>query len=252
MISKNELLNCCQLSINAYKGRHGKIKEVLETKKEQNVNGIYLCTGWLNNNFYIVFEGTDGTDEWIENFNCYKESKYKRETPKYDTNCLKTIKVHLGFLNHYELLRDRIWGEVCEAFETIVKYDSIIYVTGHSLGGITATLCADDLQLNTKFRIKVVTFGSPRGFNALGAIDFNQRFTIENSCEAFRVIFKNDLVTKVPTTWMGFKHCGQRIWLDKMSKWEVFLHPIRRFIGNPKDHYPERYLEAIKKIKEIM
>lgn len=249
MIIKQELLDAIQLSINMYEGKHGEVKEVLTEKVFEKVNGFPLCTGWKGKNFYIAFEGTSSTGEWVENFNIYKE-KIEYNISEYDSNF---VKVALGFLNDYRMLRTVVHDRIKENLNIIKVYHSTIYITGHSKGAAVAVLCADDIFKNLYIvnPIKVITFGGPRVFNVFGSIDFNSNFKKDTEREHCRVVCGIDIVPKVPTTWLGFKHCGDRLWLDKPSFINFIKHPIDSFQGIWEDHEPEKeYLKEIEKIKE--
>jgi predicted lipase len=247
MITKQELLDTCQLSINMYEGKYGKVVELLDSKVFEKVNGISLCTGWKDHNFYIIFEGTDGTDEWVENFNIYK-----KDVPYY-TNANKKIKAHLGFLNHYRTLRTRVWEIITQNLGDICANNSIIYITGHSLGGATATLCADDVKRNIKIskpKIKVIPHEAPRVFNRYGANEFDKRFVKNTDCEGLRVVYRNDSVPKVPPRRLLFKHCLERLWLEKPAFSFLFKHPCIYIKGLALDHEPVRELNALRNINK--
>lgn len=94
----------------------------------------------------IAFEGTNGLDDigdWFANLD--KELDHMPEG-----------QVHRGFLRAYSLLADR----VRETLET--RRVSHVWVTGHSLGGAMAVICASELQRQGKVGVRgVVTFGQP-------------------------------------------------------------------------------------------
>jgi hypothetical protein len=71
-----------------------------------------------------------------------------------------------------------------------------VFLTGHSLGGALATLCAHDLALRAWSRrpqLVMVNFGSPRVGNRAFAEDFNKLVP-----RAWRVVNRNDAVAAVP------------------------------------------------------
>lgn len=237
--TKKEVLDCCQLSINCYQGKHGKIVELLtdkiEFKFKDGMKYSYAYVGWIDNDFYISFEGTNGTfKEWRQNLN-FKKSKIPFCTDF-------KVKVHKGFLDHYKVLRRFVVNQINLNFEKIVKNKSTVYMTGHSLGATAAILCYLDLAFKN-IPLKLITFGSPRIFNRYGRKYFN-RLVGENS---LRVVKRNDIVCKVPTLWLGFYHIANKLWVDKMTKKEVLLHPWLRIFGNPQDHEPEDYYAKCKK-----
>jgi triacylglycerol lipase len=93
-----------------------------------------------------------------------------------------------------------------------------LWLCGHSLGAAMATICA--------FRCKtgaiagnlqeLHTFGSPR----VGC----KRYTRQADVAHYRWVHNNDVVTRVPPPWMGYRHCGKEIYLDRYGR-------IRRLTG---------------------
>lgn len=71
-----------------------------------------------------------------------------------------------------------------------------------------ATICAgrcklDDIPVEP---VEVHTFGSPR----VGS----KRYVAHAKIVHYRWVNNNDLVTRVPPTWLGYVHTGQRMYLD--------------------------------------
>ncbi|KAK0411916.1 hypothetical protein QR680_005915 [Steinernema hermaphroditum] len=94
------------------------------------------------------------------------------------------------------------------------KYpDYEVWVTGHSLGGSMATLCAGTmlkLQYTTKDKLKLVTFGQPRTGDQDFANAHDAQFTY-----SFRVTHKRDLVPHVPFRNMeGYVHHKYEVWYN--------------------------------------
>ena len=73
--------------------------------------------------------------------------------------------VHRGFLDDYNSVAVQVFVAVNQIRE---KYGAKrVLVTGHSLGGVLATLAAIDLKLHDSFSdVSVITFGEPRLGNA--------------------------------------------------------------------------------------
>ena len=72
--------------------------------------------------------------------------------------------VHSGFLSQYLAIKDELFSKT-SAF--ISKYNPAkILITGHSLGGALASLCAVDfsqsLDSDQSKKIRCVTFGAPK------------------------------------------------------------------------------------------
>jgi hypothetical protein len=75
-----------------------------------------------------------------------------------------------------------------------------VFVTGHSLGGALATLCALRLQKDGHGSAAVYTYGSPR----VGNDKFQAAFRLQHH----RWVNDNDLVTAVPPDLLGYRPVG--------------------------------------------
>ncbi|OKP85989.1 lipase [Paenibacillus helianthi] len=97
----------------------------------------------------IAFRGSSSTANWISNANAtQKKYKYIKE------NCL----THRGFTNIYSSARSGILSALSR-----LSPGKRLYITGHSLGGALATLCAPDVAVHTAFNTPhLYTYGSPR------------------------------------------------------------------------------------------
>ena len=91
----------------------------------------------------IVFRGTDDTEDWFFNANAYPRKMAEGN-------------LHCGFACAYGTLRTQVLEEIKKASP---KH---IWVTGHSLGGAMALVCAYDLTVYQGYHIDgVITFGQP-------------------------------------------------------------------------------------------
>jgi triacylglycerol lipase len=113
--------------------------------------------------------------------------------------------VHTGFNREV----DDLWPNL----EDFLRGNTLpVWFCGHSLGGAMATICT--------FRCKVGaiagnlqelhTFGSPR----VGC----KRYTRHAEVTHYRWVHNNDVVTRVPPPWMGYRHCGNEIYLDRYGR----------------------------------
>jgi triacylglycerol lipase len=96
---------------------------------------------------------------------------------------------HHGFTEIYATARMQI-------IHTLSKCDSNkkLIITGHSLGGALATLCALDLAYNTKFAPPIVyTYGAPRVGDPTFAATYNQKIALNH-----RVVIESDLIPLIP------------------------------------------------------
>ena len=128
-----------------------------------------------------------------------------------------------------------------------------LWFTGHSLGGAMATICAGRCLLST---IKtspehLCTFGSPR----VG----NKRYINHAKIDYFRWVNNNDIVTRSPPAWMGYRHTGKEMYLNADGKlkqlnakqrsvdmWKGFVSGLKRKeLDHFSDHLIDRYIEYI-------
>lgn len=128
----------------------------------------------------IAFRGTSSTTDWISDIIASQKSfKYIKE------DCL----THRGFTDIYSSARIGIISALSK-----LSPDKTLYITGHSLGGALATLCAIDIAANTVYvSPNLFTYGSPR----VGDPAFTKAFTkyVQKSC---RIANPFDVVTHAP------------------------------------------------------
>ena len=144
----------------------------------------------------------------------------------------QTVGIHRGFLAIYMSMR--------EGMHRIVRRElkanpAEIYITGHSMGGACASLCALDITLNTLPRVRdyldsikdfrevkviMYNFGSPR----VGDRNFRKLFN--KTCpSSFRVVVDGDVVTGVPKNLMGFKHACLQVLIDATGFGNMIIGP---------------------------
>lgn len=131
------------------------------------------------------------------------------------------VRIHAGFLAAYKSVREEILLAAASELE--------IQVTGHSLGGALATICALDIKYNfyaksvaPLARVSCVTFGSPKVGNRAFVESFNKYHPISR-----RYTNKLDVVTALP-----------------LAFW--WSHVLRRFKLNNYRHGIDNYIEALK------
>lgn len=133
--------------------------------------------------------------------------------------------VHRGFADGY-------WGVSAQIIATInERKPRRIIVTGHSLGGARAILCAAHLEMLSLPVSDVVTFGAPRVGNAAFRDYYNDR--LHESTLRFEA--QGDLVPWTPP-WLlnGYRHAGR----------SAYLHNDGEFTIEPLLSLPMNYLEA--------
>lgn len=155
-------------------------------------------------------------------------------------------KVHRGFKKEV----DDLWPILEKKLKTNTKN---LWFTGHSLGGAMATICAGRCLLSKidSSPIQIQTFGSPR----VG----NKRYINHAQVDYIRWVNNNDIVTRSPPVWMGYRHTGKEIYLDSEGKikvltkiqrnqdrWKGFISGLKnKEIDHLSDHSITRYVEYI-------
>jgi triacylglycerol lipase len=124
-----------------------------------------------------------------------------------DANAVMSVvgslgKVHSGFNGEV----NDLWPMLEELLRDNTKP---VWFCGHSLGGAMATICA--LRCKTSSIAadpqELHTFGSPR----VGC----KRYVRHAQITHYRWVHNNDVVTRVPPPWWGYRHCGNEIYLDR-------------------------------------
>ncbi len=155
-------------------------------------------------------------------------------------------KVHSGFNTEV----DDLWPML----EDLLRdNDRPVWFCGHSLGGGMATICASRciqsaISSNPE---ELHTFGSPR----VGC----KRYVRQPGLRHYRWVHNNDIVTRVPPPWMGYRHGGEEIYLDRngrirkltgvlrsRDRWRGFVDGLLRgSIDQFADHSIHLYTEHI-------
>ncbi|MEM7784287.1 MAG: lipase family protein [Planctomycetota bacterium] len=161
-------------------------------------------------------------------------------------------KVHRGFKAEV----DQIWPHIEKELEA---NDRPLWFCGHSLGGAMATICAGRATISY---IKsepegLFTYGSPR----VGCRRYANHVKINHS----RWVNNNDIVTRVPPAWFGYRHSGAEYYLDRFGNlkdakgWSRFKDRLKGFLGGLRkgkldqlsDHSIVEYIDTIHGLARI-
>lgn len=87
-----------------------------------------------------------------------------------------------------------------------------VWFCGHSLGAAMATICAFRCKTSAiaSNPQELHTFGSPR----VGCKKYVRHADVIH----YRWVHNNDIVTRVPPVWMGYRHAGNEIYLDRYGR----------------------------------
>jgi hypothetical protein len=144
--------------------------------------------------FYIVFRGSRGEkmgrknelgagwavfgrDDQMHNIDWMANFRNHEQVSPIWSNA--EVKVHLGFYELYTSVRNQIQTAITR--QRAANPETQIIVTGHSLGGALATLCAHDLDHQGGLEPFCIVFNSPRVGNQLFAQNFNWRIANETA-----------------------------------------------------------------------
>ncbi len=193
-----------------------------------------------DNDVVIAFRGTE-PNEWND--------------IKADLNVAKVLaetvgRVHRGFKKEVDDLWPMLKEMLSQDQQTLDKH---LWFTGHSLGGAMAAICAGRCLLS---HIKtspeqVHTFGGPR----IGT----KRYVNYAKIDFYRWVNNNDVVTRAPPAWLGFRHAGKEMYLDadgylkKLNKiqrsadlWKGFVAALKKYeFDYFSDHLIDNYVKCI-------
>jgi triacylglycerol lipase len=150
----------------------------------------------------ISFSGTVFLNEWIDDFD-FEHQKI----PSFLQNDDKNILAEKDQCMMYESMRD----EILSTLTSISDDKTFVYCTGHSLGGVLASLCFLDLIINKPgVQCVLYSFGSPR----VGNIPFADKITKTNN--AYRIVNTEDIIPTLPLPVMKnntifYEHYGEPI-----------------------------------------
>jgi len=180
----------------------------------------------------VAFRGTMYLVNWIEDLHYYKtdsdytecENQTRGESEEeqigkdhrgsgFNSTLRKKCKVHSGFYNDWKSVRK----DIIKALDQILADYPLaqVWVTGHSLGGALAALCALDLRAtHLKDReVGLYTFGEPR----VGNPEFSDFFS-EKLPTAYRLVHQDDIVPHLPPygrdvlLLTNFHHHSTEVW----------------------------------------
>jgi triacylglycerol lipase len=155
-------------------------------------------------------------------------------------------RVHGGFKQEV----DDLWPNIEQA---LVDNGRPLWFAGHSLGGAMATICAGRCKISeiSSNPVGLFTYGSPR----VGDRAYVNYYRLVH----YRWVNNNDIVTRVPPAWLGYRHAGREMYIDSRGRvrdvegWRRvvdrlrgFARGLRRFkIDHFSDHSIEDYIAHI-------
>eukprot|EP01059_Diplonema_ambulator_P000154 TRINITY_DN10141_c0_g1_i2.p1 TRINITY_DN10141_c0_g1~~TRINITY_DN10141_c0_g1_i2.p1 ORF type:complete len:1056 (+),score=288.60 TRINITY_DN10141_c0_g1_i2:31-3168(+) len=162
-------------------------------------------------------------------------------------DCTTLPLLHTGFMELWSELKDAVLESLQEAIGVLSSHPTV-YITGHSLGGAMACLCAFSVSVQLELLPVVYTFGCPK----LGNRAFQRRYnaTVPNT---FRVVNEHDFVAHWSVTWSNF-HVGHEVCIGKGNllvepTWiEQTFQPTKRGASKIASHSLMKYAQALNSI----
>lgn len=206
------------------------------------------------NSLYIIFRGTEKLPDWATNIRLSRdlfeiravEASSSREPGTHQIVPLEQIrpvrgrtdlapdapqaKMHQGFVTAYMSVQDQIHRYVQQ------KNPGELTITGHSLGGALATLCAIDFRLTYEgeYPLEIYTFGSPR----VGTPSFRDLYNAHIQ-RSYRVVNGLDIIPGLPRWWHGYRHVSK---VDHIGR-----HFTLKFLTSRiTHHYITNYIKEIE------
>ena len=107
---------------------------------------------------------------------------------------------------------DEIWADV----EVALSKDSHapLFITGHSMGAGMTLMAAARLRDKNRTIQGVYAFGAPR----VGNDDFAAEFSEKLGARTWRYVNDEDIIARIPSTKMGYKHVGQLIYFNEAGQ----------------------------------
>lgn len=155
----------------------------------------------------IIFKGTS------DNTHMHYNLKINQKNIKFLDN--NNIKIHSGF--YQQIFRGKLYQKIVIFLSNLNLKNYLIFYSGHSLGGVMATLFGyfTSYILHSN-KIIITSFGCCR----IGNLDFQKSFNNRENIICYRFCNNSDFVTKLPI--INYEHVGIDIFLNKENKINIF------------------------------
>ena len=257
--------SCLEMSARAYNLGPNYSEDPVPVIVQNRATDAHALIQKTESAIIVAFRGSCEPEDFIQ------DAKFEKATVIW-LPWEEHAQVHRGFLEDFESLNEDILEVVSglRASHSESMRDASplpIFVTGHSLGGALAILCALEFS-RSKFNVAgVYTFGQPRVGNRAFARLYNGAPAPCSGMAGclgditFRVVNENDIVPRVPLPF-GYRHCGTRVFLSCPSgvlinpAWyktadsdlRGFYHAVRKHIDVlVGDHYLKAYQKRMEK-----
>lgn len=163
----------------------------------------------------IAFKGSSAPKDFLEDARILRDTIMEASGGK--------VEVHAGFHADFAAIHVAVLAAVRS--QLAIQPAAKIYVTGHSLGGALAILCALEFSRQGLPIAAVFTFGQPRVGNKNFAVLYDDGLRDIT----FRIVNQNDIVPRTPGWLLGYRHCGQEIFLEPKPYGGTCVNPAMCF-----------------------
>ncbi|CAD2213538.1 triacylglycerol lipase [Angomonas deanei] len=153
----------------------------------------------------IAFRGSTDFNNWLENLDFWQMAYPS-------SSCGEACKVHRGFYGAFDSLAVNLTSDVLWLSRKYPRYS--YFITGHSLGGAIAVLCAAHIASNPVFSqgqrkpaVTLYTFGEPRVGNSAFS-----NWTASLLGKQHRITHGRDPVPRLPPQSWGYLHLPREWW----------------------------------------
>lgn len=212
----------------AYEGKEA-VKQCLQADRVFEVwdvrHDVQAYVAYIKKDVVIVFRGTEAKlDDIITDLKAWK-------------TCRGRYRLHQGFVSAYM----SVHRDIAKLIKHCVDKD--VYITGHSMGGALAQICA---LFNPQPKVKLVVFGSPKVGDRTVAKAISQvggSFYVNHA----------DIVPRLPRlnywqpTTVRYFNSEDKL-IGDPSYWEMFTDRILTVSERVSDHSIARYIELLEKV----
>lgn len=172
---------------------------------------------------------------------------------KADIDAAKVVAETVGYVHRgFKREVDELWPMIDKSLQE--NTTKKVWFCGHSLGGAMATICAGRCFLSEipSMPEALFTYGSPR----VGT----KRYINYCHIQHIRWVNNNDIVPRLPPAWLGFRHAGREMYLNRdgqlrnLNYWGKLNDRVRGFVSTLmrlridwfSDHLINSYADAIE------
>lgn len=183
------------------------------------------CIQVDNGTIYLLFECSNGVEDWKNNFSFFKKPYKDME---------ESWRCHGGFLKVWKSMQDDIESKVARL---LIDHPEIQHITciGYSHGAALAVFCTEDMEYwyGKRCEVRGYGFGTPRVI--WGKIPESVKFRLRRFVSIRNI---PDIVTHLPPMLFGFRNAGTLVKVGKKGKYSLIdAHRPNSYIEELENHF---------------